>query len=204
MTSIVEHIQAATQKRILIGIDLECTCWADGALGSPPRSVREVIEFGLAALDMEALELMATQSFLIKPQQHPELSEFCTKLTSITTEMLQYSPGFEEGLKHVMQWINQFDDEWAWCSWGMFDLHHLQQECLRAGLELPLKSSLHFNAKTLYSQSHPRLRRRGMKSALAHEGVKLEGTHHRGVDDATNMARLIIHEEQAKRMSRQV
>lgn len=194
MDTIVDHIRKQTLKRYLIGIDLECTCWPAEMIGAPDRMEREVIEIGLAAIDMEKLEIVGTHSVLIKPEHHPVLSEFCTSLTTITNEMLECAPLFSEGLDQAMGWLSKFNEDYAWCSWGMFDLHHLQHESHRKGVDLGLRSALHFNAKTLYSQSHPRLKRRGMKSALDHEGVKLAGTYHRGVDDATNMARLIIHE----------
>lgn len=32
----------------------------------------------------------------------------------------------------------------------------------------------------------------GMAAALRHEKLKLEGTHHRGIDDARNIAKLFI------------
>lgn len=201
MDTIVDHIKKQTLKRFLIGVDLECTCWPNEMFGAPDRSEREVIEIGLAAIDMETLQIVGTHSVLIKPERHPGLSTFCTSLTTITNEMIKNSPLFGEGLSQAMDWLSQFEDDYAWCSWGMFDLHHLQMESAQKGIELELRSSLHFNAKTIYSQSHPRLRRRGMKSALAHEGVELLGEHHRGIDDATNMARLIIH-EQNQRLAR--
>jgi inhibitor of KinA sporulation pathway (predicted exonuclease) len=31
----------------------------------------------------------------------------------------------------------------------------------------------------------------GMDKAMRHAGLKLEGTHHRGIDDARNIARLL-------------
>jgi len=201
MDTIVDHIQKMTRKRFLIGIDLECTCWPNEMVGAPERHEREVIEIGLAAIDMASMEIVGTHSVLIRPEKHPVLSEFCTSLTTITDQMLESSPFFAEGLGQAMQWLSQFSDDFAWCSWGMFDLHHLQQECQQKGVELELRSALHFNAKTIYSRSHPRLKRRGMKSALAHEGIELLGSHHRGVDDARNMARLIIHEQASRLIS---
>jgi inhibitor of KinA sporulation pathway (predicted exonuclease) len=33
----------------------------------------------------------------------------------------------------------------------------------------------------------------GMAKALRHVGLELQGTHHRGIDDARNIARLLPH-----------
>ena len=32
----------------------------------------------------------------------------------------------------------------------------------------------------------------GMKGALRNENIKLEGTHHRGIDDARNIAKIFL------------
>ena len=43
----------------------------------------EIIEFG-CALATRAGELLDSMSFLVRPAKNPQLSEFCTTLTSIT------------------------------------------------------------------------------------------------------------------------
>lgn len=201
MMTIVDHIRSTARTRFLVGVDLECTCWPAEDISAPGRDEQEIIEIGLSVLDMHDLALVDQHSILVAPVQHPVLSEFCVSLTSITMEMLAQAKSLPESLGQLQKFLQPYHDDYAWCSWGMFDLHQFQRETLRKGLDLPLPGLLHFNAKTIYSSSHPRLKRRGMKSALAHEGVTLEGTHHRGVDDARNMMRLVI-SEQLKKNSR--
>lgn len=76
------------------------------------------------------------------------------------------------------------------CSWGSYDLNQLRRDCRRHGLQLP----------PTFERGHVNLRKEfarvfgvkscGMVQALAHAGLPLEGTHHRGGDDARNIARL--------------
>ena len=46
--------------------------------------------------------------------------------------------------------------------------------------------------KRAFSEAQARPRKKlGMAEALKHCGLPLEGTHHRGIDDARNIARLL-------------
>ena len=70
----------------LLIVDLEATCWENrGTRKGDPQSIRnmEIIEFG-CALATRAGELLDSMSFLVRPAKNPQLSEFCTTLTSIT------------------------------------------------------------------------------------------------------------------------
>jgi inhibitor of KinA sporulation pathway (predicted exonuclease) len=50
----------------------------------------------------------------------------------------------------------------------------------------------HINVKTLFGELHPTVRKSvGMTRALGELNFKLEGTHHRGVDDAKNIAKIL-------------
>ncbi|WP_329607884.1 hypothetical protein [Nocardia seriolae] len=51
--------------------------------------------------------------------------------------------------------------------------------------------SRHTNAKLAFSTARETKRRYGMAGALRLAGLPLEGTHHRGGDDAWNIAALI-------------
>src|SRR5690606_10631645 len=75
------------------------------------------------------------------------------------------------------------------CSWGAYDLAQFQVDCHRHGLELPASFTRHVNLKKQYARLRG-IRPCGMARALAPAGLKLEGTHHRGIDDARNIARL--------------
>lgn len=51
----------------------------------------------------------------------------------------------------------------------------------------------HMNLKTMFTVFHGLNREPGLDVALKHLDIKLEGTHHRGIDDAKNIAKIFIH-----------
>lgn len=70
--------------RILV-VDLELTCWD----GTPPEDERpEIIEIGLAEVDLKRDEIVRTASILTKPVAS-SVSDFCASFTGITGEMLR-------------------------------------------------------------------------------------------------------------------
>ena len=52
-------------------------------------------------------------------------------------------------------------------------------------------ASEHINLKRLFSSQQNLNRRYGMAQALNLVGIELQGTHHRGIDDARNIAQLL-------------
>ena len=69
--------------RVLV-VDLELTCWD----GLPPEGERpEIIEIGVAEIDLKRDEISRTISMLTKPTAS-RISPFCTDFTGITDEMV--------------------------------------------------------------------------------------------------------------------
>jgi len=166
-------------------IDLECSCWR----GHPPEGQRqEIIEIGICMLDFNTREITKKQGILVKNHKS-EISDFCTKLTSITQDMIdKEGVEFDEACRILKEYYKS--EKRIWFSWGNFDRTMLVKDCLHRGEEYPL-SDYHFNAKTLYGFKHKMKNEPGVQRALKHAGMTFEGTHHRGVDDAVNIARLI-------------
>ena len=60
------------------------------------------------------------------------------------------------------------------------------------GVALPF-GDRHLNLKAEFSSRKSTRKRFGMAAALRAVGLPLAGTHHRGIDDARNIARLLPH-----------
>ena len=90
-------------------------------------------------------------------------------------------------------WWQEYDS-FDFCSWGAYDLNQLKQDCRHHGLEMPLKVD-HRNLKAEFSARLGLGRKFGMAGALSKLGLQIEGTHHRGIDDARNIARIFNHIE---------
>ncbi|MGL5879937.1 MAG: 3'-5' exonuclease, partial [Xenococcaceae cyanobacterium] len=68
-------------------------------------------------------------------------------------------------------------------SWGEYDRKQFQQDSKFHNLSLPYPlSSKHLNLKQLFSENQNLPKKYGMAQALDLVGIKLVGTHHRGID----------------------
>lgn len=164
-------------------VDLEATCWEQGN----NRDRMEIIEIGAVLLQTSGGPASGEFDSFVRPVESPELSAFCTQLTSIRQEDVDGADLFPEVFRRFLAWIGP--EPFTLCSWGAYDLNQLRLDCRRHGIEMPASFERHVNLK----ERHARLRRikaMGMKGALAKEGIPLEGTHHRGLDDARNIAKL--------------
>lgn len=178
-------MEPTTTDRIIV-IDFEATCWKGPA---PDDQKQEIIEIGLAVLNTKTGEITQNQGILVKPQMS-EVSLFCTQLTTITQELLD-----ENGL-HFNEAIEKLVTEYephsayAWASYGDFDLNILKKQCKLLKIPYPMGSK-HINVKPLFTEKFGLTKHRGMAGALNLLKIPLEGTHHRGVDDAKNIAKIL-------------
>ncbi len=180
-------------ERPLLIVDLEATCWENrGTPEGEPQSIRnmEIIEFG-CALATRTGELLDSMSFLVRPAKNPQLSEFCTTLTSITQPMIEAAPTFPEVCQTIDAWLGQPNEDFIWCSWGNYDRLHIQASGQEYGCAPTFISFPHLNLKRIWRRTTGQKRKNGMIHALAFHGLTIEGHHHRGVDDAGNMVRLL-------------
>ena len=167
----------------VVVVDLETTCWEK----REKEQIMEVIETGVCFLDIRSGEITERQSILIKPL-YSEVSDFCTKLTTLTQELVETGIGFREACLKL-------EDEYqskkrVWASYGDFDRRQLERECRLKKVPYPF-GSRHLNIKTLFAIKHRLPEEIEMNKALALLGLELIGTHHRGVDDAYNVARIL-------------
>ncbi|HEU4882757.1 MAG TPA: 3'-5' exonuclease [Longimicrobium sp.] len=168
-------------------IDVEATC-DDG--GSVPRDEMEIIEIGAVLVAADTLEPVDEFQAFIRPVRHPRLTPFCTRLTSITQEDVDAAAGFAEVFGALCRWIDAHPAPHVFCSWGDYDERQFQQDCAFHGIPYTLPQR-HLNLKRAFSQQLGIAKKLGMAGALAHAGLPLAGTHHRGIDDARNIARLL-------------
>lgn len=179
---ILERAKASRGARRII-LDLEATCWEVG--NSIER--QEIIEIGAVEM-LPDLSFGRPISMFVKPAREPKLTEFCTKLTSITQADVDAGLPFETALERFIEWIGPSPFEL--CSWSDYDLRQLRVECARRSRPLPAIFERHVDLRALEA------RRSGgypvtMAAAMARAGLKFEGVPHRGVDDARNAARLL-------------
>jgi 3'-5' exoribonuclease 1 len=167
-----------------IVLDLEATCWE-----KRDKSPNEIIEIGALCVD-ENPTILGEFSQFVKPFVHTQLSEFCTKLTSITQEQVETASLFPGVVNAFQHWILSFEDDYVLCSWGHYDKHQFIMDCKLHGLNSDWTAA-HISLKHQYALIN-HTQPIGMKKALIREKIPLDGTHHRGIDDARNITKIFL------------
>ncbi len=167
-------------------LDLEATC---SDTKEVPRQEMEIIEIGAVMVEAKNLDIVSEFQAFIKPVRHPLLTNFCTKLTSITQEQVNKAPTYREAIENFKGWLYQYPN-FIFGSWGNYDYKQFQQDSNFHQVPYPIESQ-HINLKQLFSSNQKLKQRYGMAQALELAKIKLEGTHHRGIDDARNIAKLL-------------
>lgn len=174
----------------LLIVDLEATCSNDGSV---PRHMMETIEIGAVVADTEAFDVIDEISIFVKPTLYPKLTDFCTELTSITQNDVDTGTSFPLAMERLDDFIKACtspNDVGVFCSWGAFDKHLFHRDCILHNIEYPFGIE-HMNLKTALSINQERKKQYGMAKALRICGIPLDGTHHRGIDDAKNMVKML-------------
>ena len=170
--------------RNYVVIDLEATCCNNNSFR---REEMEIIEIGAVLVEGSSLQPVRELQTFVKPVRHPQLTPFCTTLTTITQADVDGAPGFAEALATLGRFLQETDALFA--SWGAYDRGQFEQDARFHGVPLPL-GSRHLNLKKLFAEQLGE-RPCGVAGALRRVGLELLGTHHRGLDDARNIARLL-------------
>jgi len=178
----------------ILVIDVESTCWE----GEPPAGeTSEIIEIGLCPVDVASAQRLEKRSILVRPERS-DISRFCTELTGLAPEMFTRAGTLAEAVETLMRGYGSANRLWA--SWGDYDRKQFERVCRLAGVEYPFGPS-HLNVKTLFSAVTCQPRELRLETAYAQLGRKLEGRHHRGDDDAWNIAGILCLLLQSSRSS---
>jgi inhibitor of KinA sporulation pathway (predicted exonuclease) len=168
----------------IIVVDIECTCWRDG----PPRGqASDIIEVGICIVDIATCTRLGKRSHLVRPVRST-VSDFCTELTTLTQMQVENGISFTRVCSLLQDEYRSVERVWA--SYGDYDRQQFEHQCLAMGVVYPFGPG-HLNVKTLFALMHQLPHEVGMAEALTMLGVPLEGTHHRGGDDAWNVAGIL-------------
>lgn len=171
---------------VVLVVDVESTCWEGSP---PPGQTSEIIEVGLCTIDLKTLARTEKRSILIQPIQS-EISEFCTDLTTLTPGMFSHAGTLADAVQILKKEYHSKDRLWA--SWGDYDRRQFERVCQQQEVGYPFGTS-HLNVKTLFAFGLGRGHEMGLDGAYKLLGQTMEGTHHRGDDDAWNIAGILCH-----------
>jgi 3'-5' exoribonuclease 1 len=169
--------------------DLEATCWETKSESN--GKMQEVIEIGALKINEEGEILSRFESF-VRPTTYPQLSDFCTRLTTITQVDINQADTFPVVIEDFWDWIGLTEnEEYLLCSWGFFDKKAFVKNCQLHDLESSWANE-HISIKHQYPRIKGIAYAIGLHKAVEREGFEFEGAHHRGIDDAINLAKIFI------------
>lgn len=180
---------------LALAIDLENTCWD----GPPPPGMRpEIIQIGLVEVDFANLRLGREARLHVRPVRS-EVSEYCTALTGITPETVRREGRpFAEVLRGIAKAYGPRGK--SLLAWGT-DWFEIEARCREEGCENPFPPEGSINLGQAFGLLHGAGSRLGMYAALAAAGIDPVGRRHDGLDDARNLARLVLHHAEVLRTS---
>lgn len=167
-------------------LDLEATCCDKETI---KRHEMEMIEIGAVMVEAETLTIIDEFQTFVKPVRNPVLTPFCTSLTSITQTQVEQAPEYADAILLLQKWLSNYQNA-VFGSWGDYDYNQFEEDSKFHKVPFPI-SYPHINLKKLFSNTQGLSELYGMAEALKLAAIKLEGTHHRGIDDAKNIAKLL-------------
>jgi len=168
----------------ILVVDVESTCWE----GPPPTGEdNEIIEIGLCLLDVATGERKDRDSILVRPERS-RVSEYCTKLTTLTQAQVDQGISFAGACNLLKEKYGS--DQRLWASYGDYDRQMFDRQCHERGVPYPFGKG-HLNVKSLFAITCGLPHEMGLSRALKYLGLELEGAHHRGGDDAWNVAAIL-------------
>jgi len=169
-------------------IDIESTCSDenDKSQDQITRDQCEIIEIGGLIVDSNWNPVEEFVKFS-KPAINPTLTEFCINLTGITQDIVDDAPYLNQVMMELEKFLKEKNIT-SYYSWGTYDHTIMSRECRRKGIIFPLKK--HTNLKVAFAKG-TKTKRMGILNALNVVDLEFVGNHHRGIDDAINIARIV-------------
>ena len=168
-------------------LDLEATCCNNDEF---PTTEMEIIEIGACMIENARGTVVSEFQTFIQPVRNPALTKFCTDLTSIQQAQVDVAPRYPEALRHFQAWMSGFLISY-WGSWGNYDRYQFAQDCAFHSVPF-LIEAMHVNLKAEFTRRHNLKKRPSLSKALELAGLPFSGTQHRGIDDARNIACIML------------
>ena len=142
---------------------------------APPNPDAEIIEIGLAVLDMPSRQIVEQRSIIVKPE-HSLVSEFCTSLTSLTQEEVDKGITLAAACKILKKEYLSRDKTGP--ATGHMTRGPSEGNAGRKGLPIPL-GVLHLDIKGFFELKYQE--KLSLTDAMYKCGLEFEGRAHRGV-----------------------
>ncbi|KAI8926319.1 ribonuclease H-like domain-containing protein [Entophlyctis helioformis] len=188
-------VQAAKPQPydIYLVCDIEGTCTDDSSFDY----ANEIIEFPVIAVDAATLEELGTFHRFVRPLINPTLTDFCTRLTGITQDMVDAADPFPTVFADFQTWLSTLTATDAgadprsaiFVTDGPWDLRDfVEKELVYCGIERPAFMKKVVDIRKCYAEMYKtKANLAGMLEGL---DMEFEGRQHSGLDDTTNIVRI--------------
>lgn len=173
-------------------VDFEATCEEVNTANYP----HEIIEFPAVLVDIERKEIISHFQAFCRPTINPNLSEFCTELTGITQEQVDSADEFPAVLKRFELWLKEnglgVKHNYAIVTDGPWDMgRFLYGQCKISEIEYPRFAQKWVNIRKIFHNFYD-TKQVCLKLMLEYLDMTFEGRPHCGLDDARNIARILL------------
>jgi inhibitor of KinA sporulation pathway (predicted exonuclease) len=150
----------------------------------------EIVEIGACKVDLNSRQIIDQFQIYISPRKG-YIAKSTRNFINMSKKDMQSAVPFREGIRQFVEWLGS---DYYLCSWGKDDRIHLIDECIRKKVGLGWLR----NYNDIQQQIGALLRednrnQLGLQNALELAHIEPTGLAHRGIDDAINTARLLIH-----------
>ncbi|GET90314.1 hypothetical protein, conserved [Leishmania tarentolae] len=176
----------------LLVLDFEATCEEH----PPPNYLYEIIEFPVVVVDVRLQRVVAEFHRFVRPRYKRELSPFCKKLTGMRQEDVDTAPSLEEVIRQFERWLSQTLPPHARCIFvtdGPMDLREFMyyHSVSRQGIRFPSLFYQFIDVKQTFACFFHCAQGK-IKAMLEVLHLPFEGRLHSGLDDARNIASIVI------------
>lgn len=189
----------------LVVIDFEATCEER----NPPGYPHEIIEFPavlIASGGEDCPRIMDVFHAFVRPVINPHLSEFCKSLTGIDQETVDAADTFPMVHQRFVEWMEVKHGLGSRATYlivtdGPFDMGRFMYLQMRhLGHDYPAYASHWANLRKVFANFYKEgfyketkdFKLPGLQTMLTQLGMEFEGQPHSGVDDAKNIARIVV------------
>jgi len=179
-------------------VDFEATCEERNL----PDYPHEIIEFPGVLVDGKTGKIMDHWREYCKPVINTQLSEFCKTLTGIEQSTVDSANTFPQVLENFNVWLEEkglgSTYTFALVTDGPFDVgRFLRLSCQQSKTDVPLWAEKWVNIRKGFANFYktnangPHIKLPGLQTMLDKLDMEFEGSPHSGLDDATNIARIV-------------
>ena len=175
--------------------DFEATCELKDKVTDQLQFPHEIIEFPVILIRTSTLEKVAEFHSYVRPVLNPILTPFCTELTGITQAQVDTADEFPVVLARLQVWMANYglgvSHTFSFASDGPWDFRDFfTMQCIFSGIKRPEFSRSWINIRKHFSNKYKE--RSGVDGMLKTLGLSFEGRPHCGLDDARNIARILV------------